>query len=115
MAPASAVYTRSNNQVTLTPRATLNPTKPEELIVNGTLLIDTLGRKIDGNNDGQPGGDCIETINGSRVTTGGLPLARIQKEPATVPAAIDALLARGELTEIIRSPHAHRAARLAGQ
>ena len=33
--PASAVFTASNNQVTLTPRGTLNLTKPEELIVNG--------------------------------------------------------------------------------
>ena len=65
--PASAVYTASNNQVTLTPRGTLNLTKPEELIVNGALVTDTLGREIDGNDDGQPGGDYIATIKGSGV------------------------------------------------
>ena len=41
---ASAVYNGSNNQVTLTPRGTLNLTKPEELIVNAALVTDTLGR-----------------------------------------------------------------------
>ena len=43
---ASAVY--SNNQVTLTPRVKLTSSKPEELIVNGALITDTLGRGIDG-------------------------------------------------------------------
>ena len=44
VAPAKAVYTASNNQVTLTPRGTLNLTKPEELIVNAVLVTDALGR-----------------------------------------------------------------------
>ena len=68
LTPASAVYSDSNYQVTLTPRGTLNLTKPEELIVNGALVTDTLGRPIDGNDDGQPGGDNIATISGSQVT-----------------------------------------------
>ena len=34
VALASAVYNGSNHQVTLTPRGTVNLTKPEELIVN---------------------------------------------------------------------------------
>ncbi len=113
--PASAVYTSSNNQVTLTPRGTLNLTKPEELIVNGALLIDTLGREIDGADDGQPGGDYIATISGSRVTVGGLPLARTGEQPATISAAIDALLARGDLTGLTRSPRARRDAHLAAK
>jgi hypothetical protein len=106
--PASAVYTGSNNQVTLTPRGTLNLTKPEELIVNGSLVTDALGREIDGNDDGQPGGDFIATIRGSRATPGGLPLARTQKQPANVPAAIDALLIRGEFVDLklaVRARH----------
>ncbi|MFI5460676.1 MAG: Ig-like domain-containing protein, partial [Isosphaerales bacterium] len=109
--PASAVYTGANNQVTLTPRGTLNLKKPEELIVNAALLTDALGREIDGKDDGQAGGDYIATINGSRVTPGGLPLARTRERPAAVPAAIDALLAHGELTGLTRSPHAWSEAR----
>ena len=101
--------------MTLTPRGTLNLTKPEELIVNGRLVTDTLGRQIDGNDDGQPGGDYIATISGSRVTVGGLPLARTMEQPANVPAAIDALLARGELTGLTRLPRARSEARLAAK
>jgi hypothetical protein len=97
---ASAVYNASNNSVTLTPRGKLTASKPEELIVNGALLTDTLGREIDGNGDGQAGGNYIATINGSRVTAGGLPLARAREQPATVPDAIDVLLNRGELNEL---------------
>ena len=84
--------------MTLTPRGKLTASKPEELIVNGALVTDTLGREIDGNDDGQPGSDYIATISGSRVTAGGIPLARTREQPATVADAIDALLARGELT-----------------
>ncbi len=111
--PATAVYSPSNNQVTLTPRGTLNPTKPEELIVNGSLVTDAMGRPIDGDDDGQPGSDYIATITGSRATAGGIPLARTRELPATVPAAIDVLLAHGDLTGLRRSPRARTEAHLA--
>jgi hypothetical protein len=101
--PATAVYNGSNNQVTLTPRGTLNLTKPEELIFFTSLVTDTLGRQVDGNNDGQAGGEYIATLSGSRATTGGLPLARTPEQPAKVGAAIDALLARGDLTGLTRN------------
>ena len=99
---ASAVYTSYTNQVTLTPRTALTPSKPEELIVNGTLLSDTLGREIDANNNGQPGGDYIATIKSGRATPGGTPLARKANPLASTPAAIDALLARNDLRELTR-------------
>ena len=70
-----------------------------------SLSVTRVDRPIDGNDDGQPGGDYIATISGTRVTIGGLPLARTYAEPTTVPDAIDALLARGELT----GPHVTRA------
>ncbi len=98
MKPASAVYSASNNRVTLTPKGTFNLKKPEELIVSGALLTDSSGREIDGSGDGQAGSDYIATISGVRVTAGGLPLARSHTASALVPAAIDALLARVELT-----------------
>ncbi len=101
--PASAVYTSSNNQVTLTPRGKLNSTKPEELIVNGALVSDTLGRDIDGADDGQAGSDYIATFHGNQITTGGIPLARPAAHLADSSVLIDALLARGELREIVRS------------
>ncbi len=78
-------------------------------------MTDTLGREIDGNNDGQPGGDYIATVSGSRVTTGGLPLARTRDQPASVQTAIDALLAHGELAGLTRSPRARSEGRLAAK
>ena len=84
----------------------LNLKKPAELIVNAMLITDAMGRDLDGNDDGQPGGDYIATLSGGRVSVGGLPSARTGERPATVPAAIDALLARGELIRLIRSPSA---------
>ena len=63
---ASAVYSTSNNGVTLMPRVKLTASKPEELIVNGTLVTDTLVREIDGADDGHPGTDYIATISGTR-------------------------------------------------
>jgi hypothetical protein len=90
--------------VALTPRAKLTASKPEELIVNGSLVTDPLGREIDGNDDGQPGGDYIATISGTRVTAGGLPLARIRQQSASVADVIDYLLTRGRLTGLAGSP-----------
>jgi hypothetical protein len=72
--PISAVYTAPNDSVTLVPRVKLSPSKLMELIVDAALVTDSLGRPIDGNDTGQPGGDYIATISGNRVTVGGLPL-----------------------------------------
>jgi hypothetical protein len=94
---ASAGY--SNDQVVLTPRAKLTASKPEELIVNGTLITDTLGHEIDGADNGKAGSDYIATISGSRVTDGGIPLARIRRQPV-VAVAIDHLLTHGELAQL---------------
>ena len=85
--------------MTLTPRGKLLSSKPEELIINGSLITDTLGREIDGADDGQAGSDYIATISGSRVEIGGIPLARTQRRPASVADAIDDLLAQGRLLD----------------
>jgi hypothetical protein len=96
---ASAAYSGSNNMVTLMPRDKLTASKPEELIVNGALLTDTLGREIDGADDGKAGSDYIASISGSRVTDGGIPLARIRRQPV-VAVAVDHLLTHGELAQL---------------
>jgi hypothetical protein len=54
-------------------------------------------QEIDGDNNGRSGSDYIATVSGTRVTTGGIPLARIQRQPTQVADAIDHLLDRGEL------------------
>ena len=88
-------------QVTLTPRGKLAASKPDELIANGTLITDTLGREIDGADDGVAGSDYIATITASRVATGGIALARTQRHPATVADVVDHLIARGELSALL--------------
>jgi hypothetical protein len=75
---------------------------PEELIVDAALVTDSLGRPIDGMDDGQPGGDYITTLSGSRVTEGGVPLVRTHGRPAAAVAPIDALLAGGQLADLRR-------------
>jgi hypothetical protein len=52
------------------------------------------------NNYGQPGGDYIATISGTRLTTGGLPLERTQRQTASIADVVDHLLARSALTEL---------------
>ena len=76
--------------------------------MSGALISDALGREIDRNDDGHLGGAYIVTVSGTRATPGGLPLARIREQRAAVPAAIDALLARGELAGSGRGLHARR-------
>ncbi len=63
---ASAVYSASDDEVILAPRTKLTASKPGELIVNGTLITDTLGREIDGADDGVAGSDYVATISGTR-------------------------------------------------
>jgi hypothetical protein len=113
-APIPAVSSGSNHQVMLTPRSEVTA-KPDELIANASHLTDSLGREVDGADDGQAGSDYIATVSGRRATAGGLPMAPTAKEPATVRDAIDALLDRGELTGLSHSPRARREAHLAAK
>jgi hypothetical protein len=75
----SAVFNAADNSVTLTPRDKVTGSEQRELIVDGMLLTDTLGRDIDGAGDGQAGSDFIATIDGNRVTVGGIALARAKR------------------------------------
>ena len=70
VALTSADYSASDDSVTLTPRGKLNLAKPEQLTVVATLVNDALDRPIDGNDDGQPGGNYVAVISKSGVTVG---------------------------------------------
>ncbi len=61
----SAVYDAATGTVTLTPRKPFALAKPVQLRINGTLpsgLEDSLGRLIDGNQDGSPGGNAVTVL-----------------------------------------------------
>ena len=95
----SAIYSGSSDTVTLVPLVTPVASLPEELIVNGALLTDTLGRAIDGANDGQAGSNYVGTIAGNQVTPGGIESARAKSRATSIAKAVDYLLAKSHLAE----------------
>ena len=67
----SAVYSAAANEVVLTPKAAFALSKPVQLTIEGsgsTGLQDSLGRFIDGNNDGQAGGSRVVVITKKGVS-----------------------------------------------
>jgi hypothetical protein len=61
----SAAYNSANNTVTLTPKKKFVLSKATELVVNGeppSGLEDSSGRLIDGNDDGQAGGNAVAML-----------------------------------------------------
>ena len=61
-------------------------------------LTDALGRPIDGNDDGQHGGDYVATFSKSGVTIAAVESAHTSARTTTTAAAVDALLVRNELS-----------------
>jgi len=91
----SALYHAALDEVVLTPRKPFALSKPVQLRVNGLPpagLQDTSGRLIDGNHDGQPGGNAVAVLRANGVTlnarvlnpAGGNPAL-----PATAAMALD--------------------------
>ncbi len=74
--------------------------KPEELIVNGALLTDTLDRETNRTGEGQDGTEDLATITGNRVTVGGIALARSEGQTAKVEDVVDYLLRRGDVAGV---------------
>jgi hypothetical protein len=62
-----------------------------QLEVHGGLLHDRLGRLIDGNRDGQPGGDAIAVLNRTGVAISAMARAAGHVGPLHA-AAVDAVL-----------------------
>ncbi len=63
---ASAVYSAIAHTVTLTPKAKL-PTGTLQLTIIASAVFDIDGRQIDGDHNGQPGGNFVATIRGAGV------------------------------------------------
>jgi hypothetical protein len=102
----SALYSVATSQGTLTLRKPFKITKPVQLLIHRTGpsgLQDSLGRLIDGNHDGQAGGDAVAILSRKGVS-----LDRVSHSPADArrashPSAVDALLERGDLIGLRRS------------
>jgi hypothetical protein len=66
----SAVYDPSTNTVTLTVRKAFARSKAVQLTINGMPgigLQDSVGRLIDGNHDGQAGGNAVAVLTKSQL------------------------------------------------
>jgi len=80
----SATYNASTHTVTLITKQAFNKNQLQQLRVKSAFLTDAFGRPLDGNHDGQPGGDYVANLSKGKVT----PLA----VPRTTAAAVDAAL-----------------------
>jgi hypothetical protein len=90
VALSQAIYNAKAYTVSIVPKQALNKTQLQQLRVKAALLSDTYGRPIDGNHDGQPGGDLVATIKGKSVTIQNTTQA--QAESRLTAMAIDALM-----------------------
>jgi trimeric autotransporter adhesin len=63
----TAKFVPSANEVILTPKTAIAATTPVQLTIKGTLQ-DSLGRLIDGDKNGQPGGNVVAVIRKTLVT-----------------------------------------------
>ena len=100
----SATYNAAANTVTLALRGK-PPTKAMQLTIIAVDLLDAEGRELDGNNDGQPGGNFAATLNSGGVIS----MTRMMAESRVgrTTAVIDAVIADGSF-RIIRKEYGHR-------
>ncbi len=68
VALSQATYNPVNNTVTLVTRSALVLNPPLKLTINAAGLLDSLGRPLDGDDNGQPGGNCVVTLSKSGAT-----------------------------------------------
>jgi RHS repeat-associated protein len=93
----SAVFSAAHETVTLALRKPFKPSKPVQLRVNGLSpsgLEDSVGRLIDGNHDGQPGGDAVAVLRNGGAKISAMAYRGTGTAPAFEPSLIDALLER---------------------
>lgn len=91
----SISYSSANDTVTLILRGR-PPKQPMQLTINAGAVLDAEGRPIDGNNDGQPGGNVVARLNGRGLISMARAMAEPERLPArVVAAAVDALMADG--------------------
>ena len=108
----SAAYDSADDSVTLIPTIPFALKKPVQLLIDGqppSGLQDGSGRFIDGAHTGTPGGNAVAILSRSGPTVEALSEARAATRRAVGRiAAIDALLAHGELDELRRSLRTRR-------
>jgi hypothetical protein len=84
--------------VTLIPKQAFNKTQLQQLRVKSAFLTDSFGRPIDGNHDGQPGGDFVANLSKNKVTMLTTPQTQALAVSARTAAAVDAALREMSVT-----------------
>jgi hypothetical protein len=94
----------ATDTVTLVAGSKLNLAQPEELRITASQLPDVYGHPLDGNNDGQPGGDFVALL-----TKSGVQIESIATPSTLTAKAVDALLSAGQLERISPLSRRHKA------
>jgi hypothetical protein len=100
------------SSVSLVPAAKPKLGQTDRLEIVATDLTDSLGRALDGNDDGLPGANFVATFGKSGVSDDLVEPARAQRHRAAKTDVIDALLAGGELGGVRRAVLAERDAKV---
>jgi hypothetical protein len=90
---ARSRYNAMTNTVTLTPLRMLSLSSPVQLRIIASVLIDALGRPLDGNDDGQPGGDFVAPLHKAGVSTASAAGSRFVEPLSTL--VVDSSLSDG--------------------
>ena len=61
-------YNSTNEIVDIIPAGKIAPGRINHLSISASGILDSLGQALDGNNDGQPGGDLVASVGKSTVT-----------------------------------------------
>ena len=95
----SATYTDATHTVVLIPKKPFVLTKPVQLLINGLApagLEDSVGRLIDGNHDGQAGGNATAILSRGGVKLSAVKLAATSQDAEVNAELVDAVLASGQ-------------------
>ncbi len=94
----SATYTDSNHTAVLIPKKPFALTKPVQLLIDGLApsgLQDSIGRLIDGNHDGQAGGNAVAILSRKGVKLSAVELAHPAAAARLEARFVDVLLSGG--------------------
>jgi plastocyanin len=87
----SATYVPAFDEVVLTLKKPIALSKPIQVRVDGLSpagLEDTTGRLIDGDHDGQPGGNAVAVLTRKGVTLNAMPLVALSKQSGSTPTGV---------------------------
>jgi hypothetical protein len=102
------VYNAATDTVTLTPRTPFSLSKPVQITVDGEPpagLQDSVGRLIDGANNGQPGSNAVAILHRNGVTLDAVALVSPRGVPTLHTAAVDAVLGHMTVAHARHSIH----------